>query len=455
MKFSFIKYLIAILISLVLLAVFIIGTPVSRVENPGLATSKTVEVRYEQGKYQLYRNGQPYYIKGAGGYNYFEQLKENGGNSIRVWESKDAQRILDEAQLAGLTVTLGLPVASIRQGFDYNDAQAVAKQKEEMRAIVMKYKDHPSLLMWGVGNELNYLSSKWNILDYKGILARIRTWLAVNDIAAMIHEVDPNHPTTTMFAGMSPLIGYIPYLCPNIDIMSINIFGKLPDVAEQIKDTGWKGPYVISEWGPDGYWETARTDWDVAIEANSTQKARLFLDRYTSAIARDTAACLGSYTFFWGVKQERTHTWFSLFLDSGEPISTIDALHYAWKGQYPANRSPEIDQLLIQGDSAINNVVLQASTWTQARILASDPEGDSLRFRWEILPDLRGKDLKEGGDAETRFDPLPHLIEKESTSSETRFKVPAEEGAYRLFVYVSDSHRHVATANLPFYVMPN
>ena len=33
-------------------------------------------------------------------------------------------------------------------------AAMVKKQFEEAKAAVLKYKDHPALLMWGVGNEM-------------------------------------------------------------------------------------------------------------------------------------------------------------------------------------------------------------------------------------------------------------------------------------------------------------
>src|SRR5688572_20736516 len=73
---------------------------------------KTVEVVENNGIYQLYRNGSPYFIKGAGAdINLLEDIKKAGGNSIRIYDTDNAQKILDKAQELGLTVTVGLKVA--------------------------------------------------------------------------------------------------------------------------------------------------------------------------------------------------------------------------------------------------------------------------------------------------------------------------------------------------------
>ena len=56
--------------------------------------------------YELIRNGENYYIKGAGGYQYLNQLKDIGGNSIRTWGVDNAQQILDDAHKLGITVCL-------------------------------------------------------------------------------------------------------------------------------------------------------------------------------------------------------------------------------------------------------------------------------------------------------------------------------------------------------------
>jgi beta-galactosidase/beta-glucuronidase len=105
--------------------------------------------------------------------------------------NKNAQGVLDSAYKYGLTVLMGLDVSSERHGFNYDDSVAVKKQLDRLREEILKYKDHPALLAWGIGNELN--------LQYKNP----KVWNAVNDISKMIHQLDPNHPTTTVLAGIN------------------------------------------------------------------------------------------------------------------------------------------------------------------------------------------------------------------------------------------------------------
>ncbi len=110
-----------------------------------------VELKKESNGYQLYCDGKPYYIRGAG----FEgrdpsSVARFGGNTIRTWRTGDAfitgQEILDEAHRNGLMVCLGIEIARERHGFDYDDTLAVRSQFEFAKAEVLKYKDHPALL---------------------------------------------------------------------------------------------------------------------------------------------------------------------------------------------------------------------------------------------------------------------------------------------------------------------
>lgn len=38
-----------------------------------------------------------------------------------------------------------------RHGFDYNDKASVDAQFEKIKAVVMKLKNHPALIIWAIG----------------------------------------------------------------------------------------------------------------------------------------------------------------------------------------------------------------------------------------------------------------------------------------------------------------
>jgi hypothetical protein len=395
-----------------------------------------VEVKKNGTSYQLLRNGQPYFIKGAGGTGYMDRIAAYGGNSVRTWSTKDAAQILDSAQKHGLTVLLGLGVVPERHGFNYDDPAAVKKQFERVKADVLKFKDHPALLAWGIGNELN--------LSYKNP----KVWDAVNDIAKMIHKEDPNHPASTVLAGINKReIDYIKTNTPAIDILSINTYGGLAALPEQVKAAGWQGPYMVTEWGPTGHWEGLQTTWKAPIEETSSEKAAVYKSRYTFSVERDTQYCLGSYVFLWGQKQERTPTWYGVFTESGEESEVVDVMQYLWSGTYPENKAPHIYAFQLDGKKAMNSIQLKAGTTYDVMVDAADPNNDPLTFHYELLPEATN--VGEGGDHEDRPTAVPLKLANVNKVSIT---TPAKKGAYRLFVYVKDGHNNVATANIPFYV---
>jgi hypothetical protein len=397
-----------------------------------------VEVRQTAGRYELRRAGQPYFINGAGGGQFPERIKAYGGNSIRTWDTGHAEQVLAEANKNGLTVMLGLDVARERHGFDYNNATAVATQLAKIRAEVLKYKDNPAVLFWGIGNELN--------LEY----TNPRVWDAVQQIARMIHEVDPNHPTSTVLAGLSQKeADYIKARCPDVDILSINTYAGLAAIPEQVRAVGWTGPYVVAEWGPTGHWESPVTPWKASVEETSSQKAAVYKSRYEASVAKDKTQCLGTYVFLWGQKQERTPTWYGIFTEDGKESEVVDVMQYLWSGQWPPNRAPHLASFTLDGKQATDNVYLQPGQHVPVVATVTDPDQDQLTYRYELLPE--STDLKTGGDRESRPAPIAGRLPARA-AARTTLTAPAAAGAYRLFVYATDGHDNVATANIPFYV---
>jgi len=397
-----------------------------------------VSIVQEDGQWNLKRQGETYYIKGGGGQTHLDKLVEIGGNSIRTWGIENAQEILDDAEKRGLTVMLGLWVQHERHGFDYNDPVAVRKQLEGFRSAVMKFKDHPALLLWGVGNEvdLNYTNTA--------------VWDAVQDIAAMIQEVDPNHPTSTVTAGLDKAeVALIKEKAPAIDIYGINTYSGLEAVKRDLRNFGWDGPYMITEWGVNGHWECPKTNFGVPIEQTSHEKAESFTERY-SYIQEDRKYCVGSYAFLWGHKQETTSTWYGLFTNEGLSSEAVDAIQRGW-GTAPINCAPMLNKVEVASKQAKENIFLSAGETLLASCEATDQEGDKLIYHWSIVPE--STDKKSGGDAEAAPLPVPGTIKRGKTPS-VRLRVPRDEGPYRVFLLVKDGEGQVATANVPFYVIP-
>lgn len=397
-----------------------------------------VEILGEPGAYQLHRGGQVYRPNGAGAVaGSLASLKAHGANSIRTWHVGDGQ-ILDDAQALGLTVSLCLDVGRERLGFDYNDEGAVAAQLQRFRQQVDRFKNHPALLTWIIGNELNLEASNPKV------------WDAVNEIAEMIHKVDPNHPVTTALAGLGAQdVELLRTRAPALDFYSTQVYGGIMGLDRAMDALGLIEPLMVTEWGTMGHWEVPSTDWQAPIELTSAAKAAQYIAGYEQVIKANPGRIIGAYAFLWGQKQERTPTWYGTLMETGDRTEAADALQYIWLGVWPRNRVPRVSLIRLAGQTAHQSVVGVAGMHLQADVAALDAENDALTYRWTVRPESQAKEI--GGDPEVVPAPVPNLISLPS-GAKVDVLMPAEPGAYRLFVEVRDDAGGVGHANLPFYV---
>jgi hypothetical protein len=394
-------------------------------------------VQTKEGSWQLLRADKPYFVRGAGGNQKLELLKASGGNSIRTWGAETAQKDLDAAQKQGMTATIGIWLGHKEHGFRYDDPKMVADQLAKARAVVTKYKDHPALLAWGLGNEMEGDGNDPNV------------WKAVEEIARMVKQVDPDHPTMTVIAELGAdgiKAKQVKALCPDIDILGVNSYGGASSVPTRLKATGWTKPYIITEFGPNGPWEVGKTTWGAPLEPTSTEKARDYAARYTASVTSQKGWCLGSYVFLWGDKVEGTPTWFGMFLPgTGDRLGTVDAMTLSWTGKPSPTPVPEISRI---ESSAFRKEVAPGSSQTVT--VAASGTG-TLTIRCEIRPELGSHTNHEPGQkttlASTGIVPAALVPGKEQS-----FTVPTEIGAYRLFIIVLDKKGGAATANIPFFV---
>lgn len=393
-----------------------------------------VELQKTDSGWQLLRGGEPYFIHGAGGDGPLDKLAAAGANSVRTWGG-DVGTLLDDAHELGLTVTVGIWLGHERHGFDYSDEEQVAAQLESAREMVLKYKDHPALLLWGVGNEMEGFDDG----DNPAI------WTAVNDVASMIKELDPNHPTMTVTAFVhGERIDFLHNKSPAIDIHGVNAYGGAQVIPQFLSDGGASKPFVLTEFGPVGPWEMPTTEWGAPYEQTSAEKADFYRESYDKGILVAPGKALGSYAFLWGHKMEATQTWFGMFLDDGSKTGAVDTMTEIWSGQAPENLAPVASRPEIDGDSKLDpGQVIDVST------SISDPEGEDVRVQWVLRPE--SGEYLTGGDFRPSLPAVDDAI-LESRVDGASVRMPEEPGAYRLFVYAWDEAGGAAIANVPLLV---
>ncbi|MGI4790700.1 MAG: hypothetical protein ACRYFS_17865 [Janthinobacterium lividum] len=416
-----------------LLAAFVpIGYAVicqSQVKADALPT--VVQVTKTANGFELLRGGKPYFIKGAGGDASKPALKEAGGNSWRTWGvGSDTQGQLDQAQKLGMTVTVGIWLGHTDNGFNYNDAAQVAAQKEAARQAILQYRSSPALVCWAFGNEMETGGNEDNVA----------MWNAIEDIAKMAHQLDPNHPTMTVVAEIGgDKVKEINTLCPDIDIVGLNTYAGGPSIGDRYKAAGGVKPYIVTEYGPPGVWENQKNAWGVVPELTSTEKAARYKDTYVKSVLNQPL-CLGSYAFTWGHKQEATATWFGLVLPDGSKLGAVDTLTELWSGHPPADLCPIIHSIAVQGDAQV-----APGAAVKTALAVTDPQNHPLSVQWVLQADPAT--YATGGGRESTPPTYPEAIVSGTLTSAT-VRMPSEAGAYRLYAYVRDTHGSAAVANV-------
>ncbi|MEM8711001.1 MAG: glycoside hydrolase family 2 TIM barrel-domain containing protein [Planctomycetota bacterium] len=399
--------------------------------SPSPAEEVTVEIK--RGRAQLVRDGKPYVVKGAGGNEHLELLAASGGNSIRTWSvGERTGSLLKEAHKAGLSVTLGIWLRRTGEG-DYGDERFLARQESRVRRAVERHRDDPALLVWALGNEMEGSGDDPRVYEQLERLARI------------VKELDPSHPTMTVIAdlGGGKKVRDLDRLAPSIDIIGINTYGAAGTVGERYRAAGGERPYMVTEFGPRGHWESPKAHGGLPIEESSTAKAKRYRESYERGIAGDDL-CIGSYAFLWGDKQETTATWYGMLLPDGSRLGAVDAMTELWTGKAPRNECPEIDDIEGAPDDA-----LKAGESFDVSVRASDPYRDRLKVEWV----LRSASPGDGsyGREEAKTAEFPKAISR-ARKLRARVTMPEKAGPYRLFAYVRDGKGGAAVHNVPLVV---
>lgn len=394
-----------------------------------------------QGKSRVIRHGEILDIKGVAGSTYVKEARLAGANVIRTWNEQHAQEILDSAQAYNLFVLLGIYIPEPRYGYNFEDQEFIQLQKDRISNIVNRYKDHPALLFWAVGNEVEIYPNNYKV------------WIELNKLVSHAKSIDPKHPVTTMIAPFRRAIFYARLFLKDIDFLSVNCFGQLNELDERLNVPilGWNGPVLVSEWGTNGPWEELeKTKWGVPIEKNSTTKATIIKQRFYEYLHNQSGIdLLGTFIFYWGNKDQFTNTWFSIFSENGERSEVYYTMKEIWSGENDGNMPPTITGLYINQKSAYDDILVRGKDTLLAKVEVIARCPDSLVYKWKILKDNIIIDEQ---------DQLTFAVEAENVDfvsqfNRTRFIARLAEGPYRLFVEIYDTENNFAYANIPFYIL--
>ncbi len=408
--------------------------------------NRTVFIKKTETGHQLYRNGNPFYIQGATGIGHLKDLADIGGNTIRVYDTINIGYILDEAQKYNLAVIVDIPIPAYSDKYDYySNPHINYSLKQRIVSIVRKHRDHPALLLWNLGNELNYPPVFWknNFIN------------VFNELLDIIQREDSNHPvgTTLYGVGRRQLVSFY-FHSPQIDFLSFNIFGNIKYLKNRLEQFSLlfnSFPYYISELASDGYWESERTSWNAPIEQTTSKKMEQIRVRYESILNLKDGACLGSLIFYWGNKHEITFTWFSLF-DNNYKSEIIKEMERFWGKSNKKLCLIGLEYMLVDTKGAADNIVFAPNELKVAELSIKDCYKDSLRIKWEIFPE----DWFTSTDDNTlifsnALKPIENIVFSQKNT--TTFTTPSIEGPYRIFAYVYDQNGYFASANTPFYVL--
>lgn len=402
----------------------------------------TVHIKNSNGTYQLMRNGEPFYIKGASGNYYFDELAHAGANTIRLYDTVNLKQNLDRAHQLGLAVIVDIPIPQYVRGKsvyrDKNNRDAVYKKVQQ---LVENHKKHPALLIWNLGNELNYPLGLGGHHFIKFF----------NKLVAMVHETDPEHPVSTSVTAITKKeVISIRLNSPDLDILNFNVFGDLRNVEAELSKLSILGknfPFIISEWGINGYWEEKHTAWFAPVEPTAAKKAELFKER-SMYLKNYTGRCLGSLAFYWGQKQEKTHTWFGVFDEEGRKSESYYALEEIWKGHTASQKFASINYMLLNGKGALDNIMVTPGNISEATVYFKQNQENPITVEWEILPESW---FTNRWRIQEKPCGLNSLIIS-STKNSVLFNNPNQDGPYRIFVKIYNE-TEFTTTNTPFYVL--
>ena len=416
-------------------------------------TYRTKSISGEAGEFELRVDGQPFYIRGVA-YNPahdwrdgnmpltrrelrkdFRDIRALGANTIRRygrgWYDRNILRAAGEHDLR---VLYGF---WFDQDLDYlTDTRKQAEYRAQVEATVRRLRDDPNILAWSLGNEV------WGLLKHhyaQPYLTEVRHAHVdfVEGLARRIHEIDSRHPVFVAHEHSPQLAGaFVDFAqgAPSLDFTGVNSYyeprmAELREIATRFDPAR---PYLVSEFGPAGYWDErfARRDSSGAlVEPGSAEKARDYVRGWSAHTLAHRGANIGGVAYCWRDRLEATATWFGLTDTQSRRKPAFLSLQQLWTGRQEAR---PLRITTFDGPAG----VLPPGATIEVRAQVERP-GPGVEYRWQL--------------ATEQFEFEVGRVRASANGTAAQVTLPKKPGRYRLYLNVSDGRAGDA-ANFPISV---
>ncbi|MCB4756044.1 MAG: hypothetical protein LHV69_03275 [Elusimicrobia bacterium] len=232
----------------------------------------------------------------------FTLMKEMGVNTVRLYHHGDNKVLLrDMYNKYGITFLMGDLLgayaigsgAAWEAGTDYGNMDQQEKMRESVRRMVKMHKMEPYVLLWVLGNENNYGYGN------NAVKNPLAFYKFANDIARMVHALDPDHPVALSNGDLENL-DLIAQSCPDVDVLSVNVYrgseGMGTSFWSSIKEV-WKKPVLIGEFGCPAY--HCRKGLIQGEKEQADYLLANWEDLADHIAGKGTGLCLGGVIFEW------------------------------------------------------------------------------------------------------------------------------------------------------------
>jgi hypothetical protein len=320
----------------------------------------------------------------------------------------------------------GRPGAEGDDSFDWvNDEAGKQKQMDAALTVVAKYKDHPAVLCWGIGNEVTLnIATEPEKVAYAKYLQKI---------CVEVKKLDPKHPVASVSAWTTDWQYWRDYV-PAIDLYGANVYGySVYALPGELKRLNITKPFFLGEFGAMGEWEAKADANDVKGEPSDKEKYEIFANAWTGVKEKSGPQFIGGFMFNFGDELNFAGEWLNFFCGDAFRPSYWGA-RKAFTGKDPVNYPPAIETFIIRDPLAAH----PAKSWVDARVDATDKEGKSLKVTFYYNHRV--------GSRQERDAVIPLQSEPGSKPGFYKILLPDVEGGIKLYAFVQDDYPNITVA---------